>query len=94
MCQNIIFFTITMQEPLVTHMVNLSKVATNHKITPQQAITHFDSAVSTSIKNLSSGVKITESNIDQNVLASINARKNRERIHGFLNSDGSQKYKG
>ncbi|RYE13209.1 MAG: 50S ribosomal protein L19 [Rickettsiales bacterium] len=75
-------------------MVNLSKVATNYKITPQQAITHFDSAIFTSIKNLSSGVKIIESNVNQNVLASITARKNRERIHGFINADGSQKYKG
>lgn len=85
------------QELLVTHMVNLSQVATDYKITSKQAQIYFDNDIHVSIQGLSLGASsqpIIESNVDPTILASITARKNRERIYGFLNSDGTQKYKG
>lgn len=82
-----------MNEYLVSHMVNLSKVATNHKIKSEQASVYFDEIVNLSVKNIKSIPK-TQQDLNLSNVASIVSRKNRERIYGFVKSDGSQRYKG
>lgn len=87
-----------MRECLVIHMVNISKVATNHKISDQQSLAYFSNNDVT-IKHILPVDKLTEPKTSSvlsstSTLASINARKNRQRIVGFTKQDGSDKYKG
>ena len=77
-------------------MVNISKIATNHKMDSQQTTLYFNNKSISTIKHLLSTYDLTdhiESN-GQSSVAAISARRNRQRISGFTKADGSDKYRG
>ena len=88
-----------MREYLVTDMVNISKIATNHKISAKQSQQYFINSDMVLVNPISTIDKLNQEFINStpesiSSLVSITSRKNRKRILGFTNRDGSDKYKG
>ena len=71
-----------MRTSLIIDMVNISKIATNHKMDDQQSSLYFNTVGIKSIKGLLSTNHLTEQ-LDTTLVstaAAISARRNRQRI--------------
>ena len=82
------------RDSLVTDMVNISKVATSYKIDLQQNQMYFDNTNFISINKQNSDIYTADKFNITSTGAAISDRRNRERIWGFIKSDGTDKFKG